>query len=135
MTRPRSDGKLAGRNLLLDDGFLDELLGQFGAFARSDHPAGDVAAEDIEDHVEIEVGPLHGTSKLGDIPAPELVGRGGQQLGFPVRRMDELIATFAGLSLLLEDAVHGADRTEVLAFVEQGGLHGGGGAVLEALLM
>jgi hypothetical protein len=60
---------------------------------------------------------------------------GGQQLGFPVCRVDELIATFAGLALLLEDAVHGADRTEVLAFVEQGGLYGSGRAVLESLLM
>jgi hypothetical protein len=31
--------------------------------------------------------------------------------------MHELIATFAGLSLWLEDAVQGANRTEVLAFV------------------
>jgi len=43
---------------VLADGLLDELLGQFGAFPGRDHPAGDVAAEDVEDDVEIEVGPL-----------------------------------------------------------------------------
>jgi hypothetical protein len=49
--------------------------------------------------------------------------------------MHELIAALAGLPFLLEDAVHSADRTEVLAFIEQGGLHSGRGAVLESLLM
>jgi hypothetical protein len=37
-----------------------------------------------------------------------------------VGRMNELIAALAGFSLLLEDAVHGANRAEVLAFVQQG---------------
>jgi hypothetical protein len=48
------DGELAGGNLVLADGLLDELLGQFGAFPGRDHPAGDVAAEDVEDDVEIK---------------------------------------------------------------------------------
>jgi hypothetical protein len=39
---------------VLGDGLLDELLGQFGAFPVRDHPAGDVAAEDVQDDVEIE---------------------------------------------------------------------------------
>ena len=33
----------------------DEPLGQPGAFAFGDHPAGDVTAEDVQDHVEIDV--------------------------------------------------------------------------------
>jgi hypothetical protein len=49
--------------------------------------------------------------------------------------MNELIAALARLSLLLEDAVHGARRAEVLAFVQQGGLHGCRRAVLESLFM
>src|SRR5437016_2353506 len=36
------DSELAGRNLVLGDGFLDELLGQLRAFARRDHPTGDI---------------------------------------------------------------------------------------------
>ena len=56
------DGELAGRDDLFCASLLDELLGQFGAFARRDHPAGDVAAEDVEDDVEIEVGPLGRTA-------------------------------------------------------------------------
>jgi len=49
--------------------------------------------------------------------------------------MNELIAALAGFSLQLEDAVHGANRAEVLAFVQQGGLHGCGRAVLKSLFM
>jgi len=49
--------------------------------------------------------------------------------------MNELIAALAGFSLLLEDAVHGANRAEVLAFVQQGGLHGRRRAVLKSLFV
>ena len=49
--------------------------------------------------------------------------------------MNELVAALAGFSLVFEDAVHGAGRAEVLAFVQQGGLDGCGGAVLESLFM
>ena len=40
--------------------FLDQSLSQLRAFAISDHPAGDVTAEDIEDHVQVEIGPFRG---------------------------------------------------------------------------
>src|SRR5438067_11082499 len=49
--------------------------------------------------------------------------------------MNELIAAFAALSLLLQNAIHGSGGAEILSFVQQGGLDGGGGAVLEALMM
>lgn len=41
--------------------------------------------------------------------------------------MTELIAALAKLAGLLEDAVHGADRAEVGAFVQRGGKDLGGG--------
>jgi hypothetical protein len=44
---------------------LDQSLGQLRAFAISDHPAGDVTAEDIEDDVQVEVRPFCGTQQLG----------------------------------------------------------------------
>ena len=34
--------------------FLDELLGQFGALARRHLPANDIAAEDVEDDVQVK---------------------------------------------------------------------------------
>ena len=49
------NGELAGGNLVFADSFLNELLGQFGAFPVRDHPAGNVATEDVEDDVEMEV--------------------------------------------------------------------------------
>jgi hypothetical protein len=129
------NGELASGNLVFADGFFDELLGQFTAFPVGNHPPGHVAAKDIEDDVKIEVGPLDRTAQLGDVPAPKLVWPGSQQLGFVVCGMNELIATLAGFPLLLEDTVHGANRTQVLTFVQQGGLHGRRRAVLESLFM
>ena len=49
--------------------------------------------------------------------------------------MHELVAALAGFADLLEEAVHGASRAEVLAFVQQGGLHGGRRTILESLFM
>ena len=81
---------------------LDQSLGQFRAFAISDHPAGDVTTEDIEDDVQIEVRPFRGTEQLGDIPAPELIGSGGHQFWLFVRRMNQLIPALAGLATLFQ---------------------------------
>ena len=64
------EGELIRQDDLLFGSFLDELPGEFGSFARRHHPTDDVAAEDVQDHVEIEVGPLYGTTQLGDVPAP-----------------------------------------------------------------
>src|SRR6266699_1495677 len=46
--------KLPGLNVLFHATLFDEPLGQLRAFAHRHHPAGDVAAEDIQDHVEVE---------------------------------------------------------------------------------
>ena len=82
--------------------FLDQSLGQFGTFAHRDHPTRDVAAEDIEDHVEIKVGPFRWSEQLGDVPAPELIGRRGQKFRLLVRRMGELVAAFTGFAPLCD---------------------------------
>src|ERR1035437_163779 len=91
-----------------------------------------VAAEHIEDHVEIEISPLGGTAQLGDVPAPQLIGRGGEQFRFPVRRMSELIAALARGAVLSQDPIHGSCRAQILAFIEQGGLNGGRRRILKA---
>lgn len=75
----RMQRELTGWDVVLANGLLEELLGQLGALTMSDHPAGDIAAEDVQDHIEVEVGPLEGTQQLGDVPAPKLIGGGGQQ--------------------------------------------------------
>jgi hypothetical protein len=57
----------------------DQLFGKMGRFTQSDHPAHDVAAEDIEDHVQVIAAPLDRAFELGDVPAPDLVGLHRQQ--------------------------------------------------------
>jgi hypothetical protein len=49
--------------------------------------------------------------------------------------MHQLIAALAGFPCLFQEAVHRASRTEILAFVQQGGLHGGRRTILETLVM
>jgi len=44
-------------------------------------PAHRVAAEDVEDGVEVVVGPSGRALELADIPAPDLVGARGRELG------------------------------------------------------
>src|ERR1700691_4052285 len=54
------ESELIRQDDLLFGSFCDELPGEFGAFARRDHPADDIAAEDIQNDVEVKVGPLGG---------------------------------------------------------------------------
>ena len=79
-------GEAARGDVLLGGGVGDQLLGQLGGLARGDHPADDVAAEDIQDQVQMEVRPLSGASQLGDVPGPHFVGLGGRQLRLGVDR-------------------------------------------------
>ena len=66
---------------LLGAGGGDELLGQGGGLAGGDHPADGVAGVDVEDHVEVVVRPFRRAVQLGDVPGPDLVRPGGEQLG------------------------------------------------------
>jgi len=104
------DGELAGGDVLLQAGMFDESLGQHGAFAVGDHPTDHVAAEDIQDDVEMIGGPFHRAAQLGDVPAPQLIGFGSQQLRLLIGRMGELIAAFAAFAPRFQQAVHAANR-------------------------
>ena len=73
---------------------FDELGGQRGSLAGRDHPADNVAAEDVEDDVEVVVSPLRWAAQFGDVPAPQPMGGGGQQFWLLIRGMRELIAAF-----------------------------------------
>ncbi len=106
---------MAGLDVLFRAALLDQSLGQFRAFAIGDHPAGDVTAEDIQDHVEVEVGPFRRTEQLGDVPAPELIGSGRQQFRLLVGRMNQLVAALARLALLFQEAIHRANRAVIVA--------------------
>src|SRR5712692_11510002 len=56
---PRGDALLRAR-------LADQAFGQGRTLARRDHPADDIPAEDVENHVEIEVGPLRRAEQLRD---------------------------------------------------------------------
>ena len=98
--------ELTGPDVLLRATFLDQSLGQLRAFAISDHPPGNVTAEHVEDHVEVEVGPLDGSEQLADVPTPQLIRSRGQEFRFLIRRMGQLVAALAGLPALLEQTIH-----------------------------
>lgn len=125
-------GELTEGDVLFESGVTDKSLGQLGAFTQGDHPAGDIPAEDIKDDVEIEIGPLGRAMEFGDIPRPELIGSGGQEFGFGIDGMLELVAAFTDLTVFNEDAVHGAQGTEKGALIEQSGVNLGGGLIDEA---
>ena len=91
-----------------------------------------IAAEDVEQDVEVEVGPRLRSEQPGDVPRPDLVGRRGEEFGFGVVRMAELIAPFSDRLFGGQEAVHGAFRAQVPAFVEQCGDDLARGAVEEA---
>jgi len=69
-------------DVVLGDGVGDQLLGELGGLARSDRPADDVAAEDVEDHVEVEAGPLGRPLQLRDVPRPTMFGAVASSSGF-----------------------------------------------------
>jgi len=119
-----------GWDLLFRAGIGNEPFGQLRAIAISDHPANYVTAEDIQDHVEIEVRPLRRAEQFRDVPAPELVGTGGQQLGLRVSRMDQLVAALTDLALAPENPVHGANEAMIPALIEKCGVNRGRRAVL-----
>ena len=89
-------------------------------FAFGDEPTYPIATENIQDVVQIVVSPLGWPQQFGDIPAPQLVGLGRQQLGLDVSGVTELIATLTHLLVLIQNAVHRPHGAQILAFIDQG---------------
>ncbi len=104
-------------------------MGELGRLPRRDHPADHVAAEDVEDHVEVKAHPLGRPLELGDIPGPQLARAAGEQLGLGVGGVGELIAPPAGLARGAQQPVEGGHRGEVATRIEQQGEHGVGAEI------
>ena len=120
---------------MFGDRVIEQWPEQRGAFSIGDTPADHAAAEDVEDDVEVEVAPFGWSHQLGDVPGPHLVRTFRQQFGFLVDRMAQLLAAFADFAMPAEDAIHGADRAVVDAFIEQSGVDLGRCLVGEARRM
>ena len=103
--------------------------------AHRDHATGDVAAEDIEKHVEVEVRPLRRTQQLGDVPAPKLIGSRGHEFRLLVGRMSQLIAALARLAALFQQAIHRCESSSDSPFIQQGRIHSGWRAVLKTFFV
>src|SRR4030095_5593887 len=92
-----------------------------------DHPPDRVTTEDVQDRVQVEVGPLGRAEQLGDVPGPHAVGCVGDQLGLDRGRVGGRPEPLAPLPLGVQQPVHRGDRGEVAALVEQGGVDLGRG--------
>jgi hypothetical protein len=82
-------------------------------------PANGVAAEDVEDHVEIEARPLRRTLELGDVHEKTSFGRSAsnsvrRRAGGPAGRAAQHAAMLGG-----QQPVHRARRRQVAALVQQ----------------
>ena len=85
-------GELISADLLLLDRLGDQRLGHRGGLPFLHGPADAVAAEDVEDRVEVEAAPPRRALQLRDVPRPDLVGALGQELGSRIGGVGELVA-------------------------------------------
>ena len=79
-----------GLDALLETGLLDQPPAQARGLPVRHHPARDVAAEDVQNDVEMEVPPLLRPEEPRDVPGPHLVGRAGHDLRLRVVRVAAL---------------------------------------------
>ncbi len=83
-------------------------LREEGRLPMGEEPADDISTEDVEQHVEIEPGPGRRPPQLGDIPTPQLIGPGSQELRRGVARMTMM------RQLHTNRCLFGAPRTKLI---------------------
>jgi hypothetical protein len=113
------DDELARLDAVARDGFREELLGERAVLALGHHPGHDVAAEEVEDDVEVEENAADQSRKLADIPRPDLVWRRGNQPRNRVFSALPVVASVPQFTTLAKDAIHRSNRAEEAAFLEQ----------------
>ena len=91
--------------------------------AGDDHPADDVAAEDVDDHEQLVVDAAVGPCSFVMSHDHTWLGAAGDQLGLLAGRMGALAAPFPVLAGDRQQPVHRRDRAQVDAVVEQPGPH------------
>lgn len=70
--------QLASSNMLFFTTLTNELGSQCTGLAISDHPADHIAAENVQNHLQVKVALGHWPLQLGNVPGPDLIGRCGQ---------------------------------------------------------
>ena len=108
------NGQLSRHYYLFGAGLLYQTFGQSGLLSICNHPADHVSAEDIDDHIQIVIGPFIRVFQFGDIPGPNLIGSGGKQFWFSVNRTLHLLSTLFDITVFtFEQSIHGPDGTMV----------------------
>ena len=92
------DGQLAVADVLVGDGLVQEPPSQGGGLSFGDHPADRVAAVDVQDRVQLVVGPFGRAEQFREIPGPHPVGRSGDQLRLHRGRVGGLAAPLGHLA-------------------------------------
>ena len=97
-----------------------QLTGKGGKFPVRHHPSHHIAAEDIENDIEVVIGPLCRSLKFGNIPRPDFIRGPCKNLRFGIPRTDQLISSLFQFPLFFKDPVHRADRAEIPLFIKKG---------------
>src|SRR3954467_10604521 len=108
----------AGEAALGPDRLAHEIGGQLGALAFVALPADDLAAEDVEDQVEVEEHAPDRAGHPGDVPAPDLAGTAGAVAGWRLATRRRLgPAAMVLLTFGSQDAVEAGFRSDEAALV------------------
>lgn len=65
-----------------------------------------MSAEHVKNHIEMEIAPLCGALKFGDVPTPEFVGTSGQKLGLLIDYVTCLISSLTHLGVCRKYSIH-----------------------------
>lgn len=114
--------ELTGRDILAHKRFRNERFGELGILFFRDAPADHIAAIDVKKNVEIVIAPLDWPFELGDVPTPDFSGSGCQQFGTGRLCLGALASPLVDFVVLPEQTVHGRDRAQINAVVEQEGI-------------
>jgi len=87
-------GELAGGDIMLDDGVVEQGFEQRSAFSIGDAPGDDPAAENIDDDIEIEIAPFRGPS-TSLCPGPNLIWAFGEKFRLLIDGTPQLSTPFA----------------------------------------
>src|ERR1039458_9771343 len=106
-------GELAGLDMVLCDGVIEQGLEQRGAFSVGNAPGDDPAAENIDDDVEIEVAPFRRPHQLRYIPGPNLMKHDVIAFHHGMRAKGYALGTCNRCLILMRYAMNLAVRWEI----------------------
>src|SRR3990172_9125783 len=127
--------QLIFRYVLFYTGFSNKSLSQYRRLSGGNHPANNIAAEDVHNHIQVKICPFYRAKEFGNIPGPYLVRPCSQKLRLLIYGMTQLVPALLNFLVVVEDAVHGTDRAMVLSFVQKGCIDFLGGLIHEPLCM